>query len=343
MVRRRIASLLTAGVLLGGMALVAAAPVAAHGSPPSARVLRQGLSSPKGLAIGPRGTLVVGQGAFGAPGPVLKVKFGWRGISTTPLTAPLNVVDVAVTPDGARWLIGGDHKIYRQVPGHSPVPILDMAAYQTGDPDPVNTPGEDPAETNPFGIAALWNNKVLIADAAGNDVIRLDKHGHAVTVARWSRQMVSGESAEAVPTSIAIGRDGWAYVGQLVGGPGTPGSAHIWRLNPNVTGASCAVGSTGACKDWKHGFTSIIDLAWGPNRALYVYEIAKGGWHAFEAGLSAGTTPPAVLLRVKNGHRHELAAGKLTQPGGVVVTRSGTIYVTDGTFSNGRLLRIRSY
>jgi len=117
-----------------------------------------------------------------------------------------------------------------------------MAAYQAGDPDPVNTPGEDPAETNPFGIAALSNNKVLVADAAGNDVIRVDKHGNAKTVARWSRQMVSGVSAEAVPTSITIGRDGYAYVGQLVGGPGTPGSAHIWRLNPYVNGATCAVG-----------------------------------------------------------------------------------------------------
>ena len=121
MSRRRIASLLTAAFLIGATALVAAAPVAAHSPSSRAQVLLDTLSSPKGLAIGKNGTLVVGQGAFGAPGPVLKVKPTWRPVKTTPLTAPLNVVDVAVTPDGARWLIGGDLKLYRQVAGrHSP-------------------------------------------------------------------------------------------------------------------------------------------------------------------------------------------------------------------------------
>ena len=91
------------------------------------------------------------------------------------------------------------------------------------------------------------------------------------------------------------------------------------------------------------GFTSIIDLAWGPNRALYVYEIAAGGWHAFEEGFTTGVFPPAVLLKVKDGHRRELVPGKLSQPGGIVVTRFGTVYVTDGTFGDGRLLKIRSY
>ena len=163
MVRRRFASLLTAGLLIGATALVAAAPVAANGHPSSgARVLLDGLSSPKGLAIGPRSTLVVGQGAFAAPGPVLKVKFGKHGISTTPLTAPLNVIDVAVTPDGARWLIGGDpdpvspeagrhspaHPRHRRLPGRRPGPGQTPSA-------------RTPASRIPIGLAALRNNQVL--------------------------------------------------------------------------------------------------------------------------------------------------------------------------------------
>ena len=47
--------------------------------------------------------------------------------------------------------------------------------------------------------------------------------------------------AEAVPTTVAIGPDGWAYVGQLVGFPGKPGTAHIWRVNPNAEDAVCSV------------------------------------------------------------------------------------------------------
>ena len=65
---------------------------------------------------------------------------------------------------------------------------------------------------------------------------------------------------------------------------------------------------------------------------------------AFEAGETTGVFPPAVLLEVRdNGRRHqrrtELAAGELSQPGGVVVT-GGDVYVTDGIFTGGRLLEV---
>ena len=44
------------------------------------------------------------------------------------------------------------------------------------------------------------------------------------------------------------------------------------------------------------------------------------------------------------GHKvRELAAGKLSQPGGVVVTKAGTVFVTDGIFGDGRLLKIRTH
>jgi hypothetical protein len=39
--------------------------------------------------------------------------------------------------------------------------------------------------------------------------------------------------------------------------------------------------------------------------------------------------------------RRELVKGKLSQPGDIVVARDGTILVTDGMFTGGRLLRIR--
>jgi len=342
--RRRLAGLISAGLIIGASLLTMAAPVQAHGHPKShVDVLLEGLSSPKAIALATHDSLLVGQGAAGPPGPVLQYFFKGKNRGTSaPLTDPINVSDVAVTPDGAGWAIGADHVLYRQMPGGPIESVLDIQAYQNGDPDPYNTPGEDPSETNPYSLAALKSNDVLIADAAGNDVIRVKPNGDAWTVARWARQMVSGQSAEAVPTSIAIGRDGKAYVGQLVGFPGTPGSAHIWKLNPNADGALCSVGSHGDCKDWMHGFTSIEDLAFGHDpRTLYVYEIAKDGWLAFEAGFDTGVFPPAVLLEVKGHRRHELAKGELSQPGGIVVSKDGSIFVTDGVFGNGRLLRIR--
>lgn len=352
---RRVGTLVSASLIIGAL-LITAAPAAADGNKHGrAQVLLDGLSSPKALAIGSK-SVVVGQGAFGPPGPVLEYVFkGSKKGTSTPVTGPLNVTDIAKTPDRAWWAIGGDGVIYRMAPGGAMTPILDMAVYQASDPDPNNL-ADDPAETNPYGIAALKNNDVLIADAAGNDIIRVSPDGSAVTVARFATRLVRTDKvgdpslppklpAEAVPTSIAIGRDGWAYVGQLVGFPGRPGSAKIWRVNPYGEGATCdASHRTRNCKVWKSGFTSIVDLAFNPNNGrLYVYEIAKKGWLAFEAGFApGGEFPKAVLLEVRRGHKpRELAKGKLSQPGGVVVARDGSIFVTDGMFTGGRLLRIR--
>ncbi len=353
---RRVGTLVSASLIIGAL-LITAAPAAAHSNKHGrAQVLVEGLSSPKGLAIGSKSSVVLAQGAFGPPGPILEYFFkGANKGTSAPLTDPVNVTDVAMTPDGAGWAIGGDFWIYRMTPDGTITPILDMAAYQVGDPDPNNL-ADDPAETNPYGIAALKTNDVLVADAAGNDIIRVSPDGSAVTVARFTTRLVRTDKvgdptlppklpAEAVPPSIAIGRDGWAYVGQLVGFPGRPGSAKIWRVNPYAEDATCdASHRTRNCKVWKSGFTSIVDLAFNPkNGTLYVYEIAKKGWLAFEEGFApGGVFPKAVLLEVRRGHKpRELAKGKLSQPGGVVVARDGSIFVTDGMFTGGRLLRIR--
>jgi hypothetical protein len=358
--RRRGVSLFLVALILGATFLIAAAPAAAHDddSRGSVKVLLSGLNSPKGLAVFDSKTLAIGQGAYAPPPGAPALLYVFKGANkgtTTPATDPVNIVDLVVTPDGAGWAIGGDRVLYRQAPGGPIEPILDIAAYQAADPDPYNLPPQDPAETNPFGLAALPSNDVLLADAAGNDVIRVKPDHTAWTVARWNLEMVKTDKvgdpslpptlpAEAVPTSIAI-RGGWAYVGQLVGFPGRPGSAHIWKVNPNAHDAVCDVAhKTSDCRVWRSGLTSIMDLAFNPRTGtLYVFEIARGGWLKFEEGFApGGTFPKAVLLEVRPGHSpRELVEGKLSQPGGIVVTRRGEIFVTDGMFTGGRLLRVR--
>ena len=212
-----------------------------------------------------------------------------------------------------------------------------------------------------MGLTSLWNNDVLLADAAGNDLLRVSPDGTAVTVARWMLEDVGTDHlgnpdfpptlpAEAVPTTVAIGPDGWAYVGTLIGFPGKPGSAHIWRVDPMGEDEVCSVDpavATDGCSVWKSGFTSIFDIAFNPhNGTLYVYEIAEAGWLAFEAGFgNGGDFPAAVLLEVKGNRIRELVPGQLSEPGGVAVDWNGQIYVTDGAIGifedHGRLLRIR--
>jgi hypothetical protein len=52
--------------------------------------------------------------------------------------------------------------------------------------------------------------------------------------------------------------------------------------------------------------------------------------------------PPAVLLELRGDQRRELAAGQLSQPGGVAVGFFGVVFVTDEVFTGGRLLRVRT-
>ncbi len=211
--------------------------------------------------------------------------------------------------------------------------------------------------SNPNGLAALGKHSVLVVDAGGNDLLRVGKDGSATTVARWTTELQSTAHlgpdsglppmlpAEAVPTTVAIGPDGYAYVGQLVGFPGTPGAAKIWRVNPWAEDALCSTDPSLAkgCRVWKSGFTAIFDIAFNRwNGKLYVYELAAGGFPEFEQGFApGGVFPPAILLEVSRHGRRELAAGELSQPGGVVVTAFGRVFVTDGMFSEGRLLEIK--
>jgi hypothetical protein len=347
---RRVASLIPAGLIIL-TSLMTAVPASAKGH---VDVLLEGLSAPKGIAAGER-SVFVGQGwFFGAPAPVLEYLLTGPDRGTArEVTDPLSVVDIAGTPDGAGWAIGADGVLYRQAtPGGVIEAVLDILAYQVADPDPTDKDvPPNPTESNPNGLAGLANGDVLIADAAGNDLLRVSPDGTAVTVARWPVEVVPNGipglpptlPAEAVPTTVAIGPDGWAYVGQLIGFPGTPGTAHIWRVNPDAEGAVCAVGVTDPdCSVWKSGFTSIFDIAFNPhNGTLYVYEIAEDGWLALEEGFVTGVFPPAVLLEVKGNKIQELVRGELSQPGGVAVGNDGSIFVTDGMFTGGRLLRLR--
>jgi len=353
--RRRLASLSAAG-LLTIATLASATPAEARGR---VVVLRDGLNSPKGLETG-KGGVFVGQGWAGPPDPVLVYRTTGKGRgSATPFTDPIAVTDIAGTADGAGWAIIAtsetDRHLVRQAAPGGPVDdVFDITAYQAVDVDPLDKDDPpNPGESNPNGLTG-FGNKVLIADAAGNDILRVDKDGNAVTVARFGLQLVGTDEtgipglppvlpAEAVPTTVTIGPDGWAYVGQLVGFPGKPGSANIWRLNPNAENATCSVDAPNAdCAVWKSGFTSIFDIAFDKaNGKLYVYEIAAAGWLTFEAGFEpGGVFPPAVLLEVKGNRRHEIAKGQLSQPGGVEVL-NGAIYVTDGMFTGGRLIEIR--
>ncbi|MGH2794301.1 MAG: ScyD/ScyE family protein [Actinomycetota bacterium] len=328
-------------------------PVTASASP-SVKVLLEELSSPKGLAFAPNGDPVVGQGAFGPPAPVIQYHLHGRNKGeVTELTPPENVMDIAIGPDAA-WGLGADQILYRAEFGGAPEAVADIAAYQETDPDPFDQE-DNPTESNPYGLLALPDGDALVVDAAGNDLLRVTPDGDITTVARFDVEAVSTDhfppeagfpptiDAESVPTAATLGHDGFVYVGELKGFPFRPGSSRIWRVDPDEEDALCSINDPDDdCEVAWEGLTAIQDIFFHRQTStLYVYELAEDGVLAFEAGFETGEFPPAVLLEVKANKTTELAEGQLSQPGGIVVSNRGRVFVTDGIFGNGRLVLVR--
>ena len=101
------------------------------------------LSSPKGIDIAPDGAIIIAQGAFGPPGPVLRYDRripNRRGV--TAVTDPFNITDVAINPsDGTGWAIAPGSvedtvSLYHQLADGTIVEVLDITGYQVTDPDP---------------------------------------------------------------------------------------------------------------------------------------------------------------------------------------------------------------
>jgi hypothetical protein len=335
---------------------VAIPSTASAQQPPATRVLLEGLSSPKGVAVS-NGDPVVAQGAFGEPGPVILFQ---RAGSPIKLTGPTNLVDVAVSPrDGTGWGLGpgprvGHVYLFHRLGDGSVVTVLDVTRYQGYDPDPEDQ-DDFAEESNPYGLTVLPGGDAVVADAANNDVIRVSPSGDVHTIARFGLELISTDhlppelglppmiTAEAVPTTVTVGPDGALYVGELKGFPFRIGTSHVWRLDPDAVGATCTPGvADDDCSVYRDSFTAIQDIAFSPSGRLYVLELAADGVLAFERGFNTGRFPPAVLLGVSADHRAEVAAGELSQPGGIAFNRGGQLFATDGVFGNGRLLQIRT-
>lgn len=322
-------------------------------------VVASGLNNPRGIDIGPDGRIAVAEAGAGrvvrVQGGQVTTLVGGLPTVTSPEGESTGPVNVALTGTATvKVLVGGGPKAVDPrfadllTYGKPKRAAVDIEAYQATDPDPVDQDGI-PGESNPYGLAAVGNGKSLVADAANNDILLVDAKGGVRTVARIPLHEVSTAhlplpglpptmTAEAVPTSVAVGPDGYWYVGELTGFPFTPGASRIWRIAPWARNATCDGDTADGCALFADGFTSITGLDFGPDGSLYVVEIAKAG----VAAIFLGGDPTGALIRVHGSHRDELAAGELTAPADVAVAADGTVYVTNkSVMPDGEVVAIR--
>jgi len=147
--------------------------------------------------------------------------------------------------------------------------------------------------------------------------------------------------AQPVPTSIALDRRGYIYVGELKGFPAPVGESNIWRISPWANGAKCGE-SPDCVKVFDGGFTSIIDLAFGRDGLLYVTEFDTRAWAAVEIfGTPAGGKISAC--NVRSGDCFDVKTG-LPQPTAITFDESGALWSTQKALvpNGAEVIKVRS-
>lgn len=212
-------------------------------------------------------------------------------------------------------------------------------------------------DSNPFDVEVVNGGDVLVADAGGNDLLIVDQNGGVDWIAVLPDELVSTANikslagcptpvpqlafacglppmmpAQPVLTSVAVGPDGAYYVSELKGFPAPTGRSRIWRIEPGARHANCA--TSPACSIVATGFTSIVDLTFGPDGTLYVVELDEASWAAVEFG--AGSVGGTVNACNPTTWTCSQAATGLPMPVGAAVDRrTGDVYVTINTLVPG--------
>jgi hypothetical protein len=309
---------------------------------PPGTVVMSGLDNPRHLAFGPEGALYVAEAGRGGSGPCIFIRGATQcagptgGVSRLWHGAQERVVDglpsyAAAPGNGAT----GPHGISLHGRGNAYVTIglggettppsafraimgqgfgwtarfqpngnwryaADVAAYEEA-----HDPAGGLVDSNPYGILAQAGGQ-LVVDAGGNDLLHVHASGVITTVATFPSR--PGRSTDSVPTSVVRGADGAYYVGELTGGPFTPGLARVYRVVPGH-----------APEPYGPTFSFIIDLAWGPDGHLYVLQFAS----------LPGNSGPGILYRIESDGSKTPVVTDLIAPGGVEFGPDGALYISN--------------
>lgn len=306
-------------------------------------VNEDGFTSPLfGLATAPNGDLLVADAGAG-----IVALDGGDGVLQTPLAGASGVSPLG---RGAAWVTTaalGDpttqvgQGLHRTSNG-TPRLIADLFAFE----DEVD-PDAQGVDSNPFDVHSLGGNAALVVDSGGNDLLRVSNQGDIDVLAIFPNEPLSTANlkdlaecpseadvcglpdeipGEAVPTSVAVGPDGYYYVGELKGFPAPVGASNIWRVAPDASWAVC--GASPDCeKVFDGGFTSIIDLAFDADGTLLVAELDEASWVAIEIfeTITGGTVNACDLVTASCT---EVATG-IPMLTAITVGDEGTVWATE--------------
>lgn len=351
--RRTIAALGVAGLAVLGV------PSTAAGDLGDIEVVATGLDNPRGMTLGPDGAVYVAESGAGGTGPCFagpeggRVCYGRTGAVTRVdddgQERVLRRLSSIAGADGAR-AIGPSDVAFRGGRMHvtvglgleldlaNTIPALDRMGQLIRAHGWSNTwhtvadlaefedrrnPTGDERDSNPNSVVRKGRT-LVVADAGGNDVLRVRRDGSIRVLATLPNRRVDGMSMDEVPTSVAVGPDGAVYVGQLTGFPFPVGGARVYRIDGD-----------GDVDVFADDFTNIVDIGFDEHDDLYVLEM-------FHHGLLSGD-PTGALIRVdeEDTEDRDVVTDDLVTPGGFVIDEDEAYVSNMSTFADrGELLKV---
>jgi hypothetical protein len=196
-----------------------------------------------------------------------------------------------------------------------------------------SNPGGFAVDSHPYGLAAGPDGNLWVADAGGNDLLKVNPStGQVDLVAVFpgipgpmpNPARGGASEMDPVPTGVAFGADGAVYVSLLPGAPFPPGSSKIVK-----------VGADGSISDYSTGLTMTTDLRMGPDGNLYAVQIGQFS--------EQGPIPNSgKIVRIIAGGAPELVVSGLSFPTSIDFNAAGDAYVTTngvGAPGSGEVIR----
>ncbi len=355
------------GVFMLAASLFSTAPAFAQ---TGGTVVATGLSSPRGVTVGPDGTVYVAEAGSGGPMTVTEgettAHIGFTGqvskitADGTKSVVARNIPSVIgaeggaglhdlIYANGALWGVVGDISAGKlNLPGEDALLRIDpstgvsrtVASFYPYEAQ--HNPGGFAVDSNAYGLTIGPDGNVYVADAAANAIYRVNPGTGAIS----TLAVIPGI---AIPAAMAPpgGNPARGGANELDPVPtslafGPDGNLYVSLLSggPFPTGAAKVLKVTmgGKVSDAVPGLTMMTDITLGPDGAWYVVEFGQ---------FSLQTNPPGfvpnsgdVVRLSPTGQRAVIASG-LAFPNKLAFDASGNLYVTTNSLdpANGQLVR----
>jgi hypothetical protein len=201
-----------------------------------------------------------------------------------------------------------------------------------------NNPDPNAIDSDPYGLVVGTDGMVYVADAGGNDVVKVDPTTGEISVLAVIPGLPGQEANPArgganeidpVPTGLALAPDGGLYVSTLSGGPFIPGTAVLFHVAMDGTVTQVA-----------GGLTMLGDVTVAPDGTIYVVTMSENFLDA------SGMPAPGAIVKIDpaTGASTTVLSG-IPFPNGIAFDADGNAYITAmvslpaGTPAGGMVLK----